>query len=82
MFLYQINVPERHIVTSSNKGDVLLEVVVLYSFPILPSLDLVTRQNFPQYNDPGDPVAQLDRANGFEPLGSEFKSRRGRHLSS
>jgi hypothetical protein len=39
-----------------------------------------TRQDFPQYNDPGDPVAQLDRANGFEPLGSEFKSRRGRHL--
>src|SRR6266566_781023 len=36
--------------------------------------------DFPQYNDPGDPVAQLDRANGFEPLGSEFKSRRGRHL--
>ena len=43
-------------------------------------LDLVTRQEFPQYNDPGDPVAQLDRANGFEPLGSGFKSRRGRHL--
>ena len=40
----------------------------------------MTRQEFPQYNDPGDPVAQLDRANGFEPLGSEFKSRRGRHL--
>jgi hypothetical protein len=39
-----------------------------------------TCQDFPQYNDPGDPVAQLDRANGFEPLGSEFKSRRGRHL--
>ncbi len=28
-----------------------------------------------------DPVAQLDRANGFEPLGWGFKSLRGRHLN-
>ena len=29
-----------------------------------------------------DPVAQLDRANGFEPLGWGFKSLRGRHYIS